>query len=94
MLSHLIEMLVWFVVMVGFAIYLNLQAKKLQFNRTLWTILGFFFTALAVSLLMYRTGRKVQAVIWLIIWVVGLESFIITATGMLSSFMPNLSVEE
>ena len=94
MLSHLIEMIMWLIVMVGFAVYLNLQAKKLHWNRTLWTIFGFFFTALAVSLLIYRTGRKVLAVIWLIVWIVGLESFIITATGMLSSFMPNLSVEE
>lgn len=93
MLSHWVVLLLWIVVMIGFAVYMNHKAKRLYLNRFLWTILGFFFTALAVSLLMYRKGKKVHAVIWLIVWIIGLESFIISATGMLSSFMPNLGVE-
>ncbi len=91
--SYILSAVIWLVLMTGFAVYLNILAKKFNENKVLWTILGFIFTALAVSILMYKHGRKVYAVIWLVIWIAGLESFIISVSGMLSTFMPNLEVE-
>ncbi len=83
--------LVWLLISIGFAFYLYTLTKKPGNNQVLWTILGFVFTALAVSILAFKKGNKISGIIWLVVWIVVLESFVISASHVLSSILPNFN---
>ncbi len=82
---------VWIVISILFAFYLNLQAKKDSKNRTLWFIFGLLLTALGLAIFLYKKGHNVTGTIWVIIWIIAIESFFFSKFIPMSSFLPSFS---